>query len=303
MNTFMSSTQFWLYIEPYVYISCIDGKSLFYNTIDGSRCESDKPEIFELAKKLNDVNELYVISISSKELHSEPIHSFFLQLKKHYMADVIDVAFSEIKPVQIIPRYKIVHDFDKYGKEQLLSPVNHLAYINGINLYINYFNGSCRIKNPQFIYPVVGNENHNLSIEIIEKIFEQLKNSGLEKVNIIVGNHKSNDFLESAKYLNSIDIIKRYYFLLDDVDNSTIDVLESIDDDRSIKYLILDSLSISKGIKITNAILKFNMIFIISSESEYEQVEQFINKNSITQYVLIPYYNLENLTFFSIVVR
>ena len=112
-----------------------------------------------------------------------------------------------------------------------------------------------------------------------------------------MGNHKSNDF-RISKYLNSIDIIKRYYFLLDDVDNNTIDVLYLALMMTEVLNLIIDSISISKGIKITNAILKFNMIFIISSESEYEQVEQFINKNSITQYVLIPYYNLENLTFF-----
>ena len=39
---------FWFLIEPYVFVSVVEGKALLYNTLDGKVVESVHPKVIDL---------------------------------------------------------------------------------------------------------------------------------------------------------------------------------------------------------------------------------------------------------------
>lgn len=47
-----NSTNYWLTIEPYVYINMVKNHALLYNTLDGKTIESDNIEVIKLLHEI-----------------------------------------------------------------------------------------------------------------------------------------------------------------------------------------------------------------------------------------------------------
>ena len=55
-----NSTNYWLTIEPYVYINMVKNHALLYNTLDGKTIESDNIEVIKL---LHEILQKTVVSL------------------------------------------------------------------------------------------------------------------------------------------------------------------------------------------------------------------------------------------------
>lgn len=98
-----SITGWWFTIEPYVYIGLTSECVLLYNTLDGEYIESNKVEIIQLLKKLLERNNQGVVYLTNEDIQNRIVESFVDEVREKYMGDIIDIALSNEKPVQILP--------------------------------------------------------------------------------------------------------------------------------------------------------------------------------------------------------
>lgn len=104
-----SITGWWFTIEPYVYIGLTSECVLLYNTLDGEYIESNKVEIIQLLKKLLERNNQGVVYLTNEDIQNRIVESFVDEVREKYMGDIIDIALSNEKPVQILPLFNFLY--------------------------------------------------------------------------------------------------------------------------------------------------------------------------------------------------
>ena len=80
---------YWLFLEPYVYISILEEEALLYNTLDGAILHFYDKDIINLIKELNILDNLGVIPI--KFTANDKISSFVDDLRNLFMGDVVPI--------------------------------------------------------------------------------------------------------------------------------------------------------------------------------------------------------------------
>lgn len=286
-------------------MACSNGKAFFYNTLDGSKLIFDEPIIIGLTQRLLNVNELYSIAITNEEVSKEPLRSHIQQLRKYFMADIVNADSYSKKPATLVPRCKIVHDFEKFTTDQFIVPVNQLIYLSTLNLFLNYSTDNVALfnkNNLQFLAPIGGKSEYMLSLSEIKLIVEQAKNSGLTKLNIIIGNLSDlNKISEIINYLNTIPVLKSYYIMANDfLNNKTL--FEKINNDYNDLHLIIDCLNtVNEGFlhSLTDSqIQNTEFEFVVRSNEEYKLCDEFIFKHCIPKFSFAPYFIKSNIDFF-----
>ena len=94
---------YWFTIEPYVYVGLTNQCVLLYNTLDRETIESDQVEVIELLKETLQKENYGVVLLTGKRYQNKNINAFIQELRKKYMGDIIDIALSSGRPVQLLP--------------------------------------------------------------------------------------------------------------------------------------------------------------------------------------------------------
>lgn len=102
-------------IEPYVVIGLTNQYTLLYNTLDGVTIESDKIEVINLLRESVYKDNHGVVLLTEERYFNNHIKAFIKELREKYMGDIIDVALSKGKPIQLLPFYNF-SDPDKTDK-------------------------------------------------------------------------------------------------------------------------------------------------------------------------------------------
>jgi len=103
MTTMKTKNDYWFTIEPYVYINITPKAALLYNTLDKVTVESEQIEIIGLLQELLIEKNCGVVLLENERYQKRNIKNFITELREKYMGDIIDVAFSKSKPVQVLP--------------------------------------------------------------------------------------------------------------------------------------------------------------------------------------------------------
>lgn len=302
MNMCMSNNKYWFYIEPYVFVSIGINGVLYYNTLDDSFLQFTEPEVIDLTHRLLEPDALQVIEISAELISIDPIKSYIKGLRERFMGDFVDIVHVNKKPIQLVPRCKIVHDFEKYRKDQILSPVVPMVYLSKINIFVNYTtcaDGQFVMNNYQFHNPLFGRDTVSLTLLDIKSVVCQVIDSGLNEVNVILGNLSDvGNVSNIIYYLNQVNVTVSYYILESEFAKYGNSITPLTQWNGRICLLIYNLSRRFDIQSLREMIDKFVFCFVVTSEEEYDDVVAFVMENKVVNYEIRPYFTGNNLSFF-----
>ena len=180
----------WFTIEPYVYIGLTSECVLLYNTLDGEYIESNKVEIIQLLKKLLERNNQGVVYLTNEDIQNRIVESFVDEVREKYMGDIIDIALSNEKPVQILPLFNFLDNekLEVYKRHNFSVSRNLLENLFEITIHVNNETDICAFLN--FLKSVPS--------KIIFNIYG--------KLNDVVNNERLLSFLDNSSFFVFITI-------------------------------------------------------------------------------------------------
>ena len=94
----------WLVLEPFVHGAVSENDALLYNSVNKTSLVSKgSEEIADKIRQLLDPQNGYVISIQKDDLNQPALCKFVAELRKKFMGDLLDPAWSASKPFNILP--------------------------------------------------------------------------------------------------------------------------------------------------------------------------------------------------------
>jgi len=135
----MNKYYYWLYIEPYVYLSIKKENILLYNCLNGKSIEYTNNSLISiLIKRLNRKDNLYVIELMDNELLNPEINKLIKRLKRNFFGDIINSKYSNGRPIQFKPIINIQKNKNYLKKSRDLNVgKNMMRYLSEVTIYIN----------------------------------------------------------------------------------------------------------------------------------------------------------------------
>lgn len=267
---------YWFTIEPYVYVGLTNKCALLYNTLDGVTIESDKIEVVELLQEILQKKNCGVTLLTNERYKNKDINAFIRELREKYMGDIIDVALSKEKPVQLFPYfnsqysnklevYKIQNfSIDSRALDNLYEICMHVDYTTDVAKLISFLQSI-----PEGItFNIIGNVGEVANYRELLAYFDQYPSPK----NII------------SSYTNIIVLQPTFG------NNFSYRV--------SVRFPINMSQWKSSWQLLRSQVLPFEYIFEVTSVIDCQQVEFLINEFQIKNYQLKPLYTGNNIQFF-----
>lgn len=283
---------YWLYIEPYVYIDILENQAILYNTLNKKKfIVNDKTTIF-LLKELTAEQNLRVTIISQQQKQLPVIK----WLRDSYSGDILNTNDSKQKPVQFVPELRI-KDNNSTGKYQ---------HIYELSLYLT---GECRLNcshcqnyYKQFLYCKTC-FTKELSINTIQQLLSQINYEYISQINLLGGNIFSySQIITLLSFLSNFKFIKNLFFNLEHIKNlHEFDIFLKYKKNLKVTLLInnLTNTSIKKLKKVTEYLisieLNYELLFVVENEKEYHLIKKIQLKQNDK---IIPYCNVENNMYF-----
>ncbi len=301
---------YWLYLNPFVYVSVKNNHAILYNTLSSKLLEyKDNKETIRIIKKLISERNLYVTRLYEKEI-TDNIYEFIKEIKKYFIGDLIDTSFSLGKPVQLTPVLCLQKSIKEltFGVEnsRILRKDSLKDYIDTIYLYINNQCNQlckfCKSYYKQFPFCYKTNKKHEINIEEINFLLNELKGSKLYKLNILGG-----DILLYSRFSELIDLLnrntlKKEYFIhyLNLIFEKNLYMIDNQYSSLSILFIFpLKESLFERILNLLNHLNKnFCFKFIVENEKNIEFAEHLISKYKIKSFSFFPFFNGRNINFF-----
>jgi pseudo-rSAM protein len=304
------SREYWLTIDPNIYISIKENWFILFNPLTGKILEyKNEPLLTKLLKKINSPKNLLVTKVNGEMLKNPIIKRFIEELMKHFMGDMIETSLSKTKPIQPLPILKIQGDV-KYLKADDSRSVgeNVMEHLNELSIYLNdecTLNCTfCKSAFKQFKC-CTANEKKNsvLTPDSIQKLLAGTQEHSLHQINIMGGN-----IFRHKKISRVISILKDHNSLK----NFYVHYLNAYANPGSIKKLVFDSSRIKLLVsfpvqeaklkdvidRIDRSRTQRSVTYIISSEDEFLAAEDISQRLSITDVRYQPLFDGANRDFF-----
>lgn len=270
---------YWLTIEPYVYINFSQSSVLLYNTLDAEHIESSSSTIVQLVQKITEKENCGVSQLTNQELENKEIKNFVINIREKFIGDILPIGLSENKPIQLTPFLNFQQDKTRLNLQANISiGDNILSYLHEVNFILD--------------------KNNEFNIAVFNEVIEQLH--GVPAINLcknLLGYSQVPALLNSLSKTNGKKTIVNNYQDLD-IDNL---LLANIEEEYS--FLISVKFPINKyhwnsliPLLLSKWEIKFE--FEIEKEEDLSEVDQLVNNYSIENYQLKPIYNYKNIDFF-----
>ena len=269
-----TSINYWFTIEPYVFVGIAKEYVLLYNTLDGVNIESKEAEVVQLLKEMLNKDNCCVVLLTNERYQQKEVKDFISDLREKYMGDIIEVALSKGKPIQILPLYNFSDKHEIYKEHNFSSDKNELKNLSRINIHLD--STTDILKLISFLDSIPGTPLFNIIGNIMEvKQFEKL---------LLFLNNSSSPKDISCSYLDVIPLqpIIENDFLYRISIHFPIDMAQW---NKSRQILLSQTLPVE-------------YIFNISSIDDYQQAEVLIEQFNIEKYQLTPVYTGDNINFF-----
>ena len=189
------NNEYWLYIEPYVYLEIKSESALLYNTLDHEFIIYDDPTIISLLKDLLSESSNGVILLDENLSNMKVVEKLIFDLKTKFLGDVIDVSLSTIKPIQLPPIPTVQYDIRNEGKvDDSILGDKILNYLNELTLYLDTYCDckcpNCFGYNKQLLFCTQNtNSSYELSFTVLCKLVNELKAcNNIQKINLVIQN-------------------------------------------------------------------------------------------------------------------
>ena len=268
------ATDYWFTIEPYVFVGLTDKCVLIYNTLDGVTIESNKAEVIELLSETLQEKNCGVVFLTNERYQNKDVNDFIRELREKYMGDLIDVALSKSKPVQLLPFFNFPDKYKIYKKHNFSPFKNVLKNLSEIEIHVDSTMNITKLI--RFLESIQG----SLSFTIIGNIAD-IANYG-ELLSFF-------DQHLVLKYL--LCSYKDVIVLQPSFENNFLYKL-------SVQFPIdMPQWNYSRQL-LLNQTLPFEYIFEVSSNDDCLQAEQLVEKFQIEKFRLNPVYRGDNIRFF-----
>lgn len=312
MRPFMHShmKQNYFFIEPYVHVSIKNETCLVYNTLSHNHLiYRNRPEVLKLLQDISSKDHLGVIRLTDHEMNNDRISRFVRDMRHHFMGDLVDAGKSDGKPV-LMRHSPVVRKDIRYLTREKGSPAGEdiLNYLTEMSVYINSICGSrCRDCDKYYKQYLCctrpGTKNRELPFENISDLIQQVKASGLLRLNILGGN------LFKYKHLNRLaGMLKRsripvVFHLNSGHLPGAAGRLEALDFENARYQLMVTSLDSEDNIKNALRLTKpfqtrVTYMFTVQSEDDLTKVRSLVNRFELSEYGLKPFANGNNEPFF-----
>ena len=280
MNTINTEQDYWLTIEPYVYIHFVNSSMLLYNTLDATCVESKNPTIVQLVQKLLEKQNCGVCLLSTEDLKDKDILHFVIEIRQKFIGDIIPVKFSDEKPIQLIPFLNFQQDKNKLSNQPGISIGENIMTL---------------LQEVNFIFK----KDVELSIGLIDKFL------GEARVVPSINLHGCIwDYPSLPQLLQSLHKVAGNKTVIAPYQKIDVDKILSANFDDSYTFNVHVNFPINESawdsliqlISLDKWAIK--VIFEIEQDEHLIEIEEIINKYEIKNYQLLPVYNNHNIKFF-----
>ncbi len=274
MTVMQTENDYWFTIEPYVFISVKKECALLYNTLDGVTIKSENDEVVGLLQEIIKVENCGVVLLTNDRYKQKEIKKFINDIREKYMGDIIDIALSKAKPIQILPYFNFPNKLKIYKIHNFSPLKNILQNLTEINIYVDA--SLDVIKLIQFLLTIPENRTLN-----------------------IIGN--ISDVTNYNKLLSHLDQYTGPKHILCSYKNI---ISQQLTFKNNFSYQISVHLPLdmqqwenSRQI-LLNQTYQIEYFFDVTSEDDYFQAEQIVKQFQIEKYQLKPVYTGDNIRFF-----
>jgi pseudo-rSAM protein len=278
---------YWLFLEPYVYISLQEKEVLLINTMNKESYISNDKYTLSIVKEFKENKNVINRQMNFNE-NSNSIIEFINWLKRTYSGDYY-VAEKTLKPIQIISTKDSLNEY--INKKNNV----HLNIVFFINSTCGEICQNCNLFNKQFIYCKKSEYSQELDIDIIKNIIESIDENNLESVSIVGGNifyHRQ--FKSILHYLSRKKFKKIFVLNIRHINNvHDLSVFKMNNYELNIKSTVED---MKKHLKINEQLVFADINYKIDLIYEDVNWDDFFYEN-----VNIngrPFFNKENQPFF-----
>jgi pseudo-rSAM protein len=293
-------------------------KALVYNTISGAKLEYGHPVVIRLLKKALKNENLQVIELNTKDLENPVIRQFVEDMKDRFMGDTSSASLSNGKPFQLVPTPGIQSDIKRMKRDPFKVAKSIMTFLSDLTLYINnYSNGNQDVHSlfsmklklyKQFLFPYMDEKGGKVELPVkeVEKILNELKESGLCMLRITGGNiFDHSEFNALLKRLEMRPVTKIFYVhYLDAAD--CLHKAQTIAETGSkivlsVTFPVIED-KFADAVRFAGSSPGVSFTFAVANERDLEACEGLISRYNLENVRLDPYYNGENLDFFESVV-
>jgi pseudo-rSAM protein len=295
----MEKTDYWFYLEPYVFIFRDDSKYVIYNTLNSAYIDcSIFNSVDKLLQELYTSEKNYCVGISKKQFMDESFLVFFNHVRDTFSGDIVENKGQS--PFIFKPVLKIYyHPVKSKTKEDNLLGLNSLLYLHEVSFYLENQENMNEYRDcyRQFLYPAITGQQL-LTFQNYETIIKQLSICQLDKINIITHDPKNNSLLKDISHLINDCNLKAEFivpyknYLINDIDDFF------LNQKLIFKIMIHLPVDIKKLEQQMRLFSKHNIIwtFLVAEEAHVESIECIENTNIRIEF--LPWYNGNNQIFF-----
>lgn len=294
----------WLHLNEDIFLWNKNGVILIYNSKNYKRAIVEETKVLEkIITQLNDIQNLYCVELNDELLADSAVKEFITQIINIEGGGLKKINKDGTKPVSFFPLLNLQSDSERVRSDEGLSDGEHLyTYLHEMTVHLN---GKHDVENEyykQITYPV--NTSDSLDIKLFEPFFLNCLTTYINKINFVGNNlfsltgfsellllaKKSNREItfylhisEASNYTNTYEILK--------ADNIKIVFVIDVANIQPEAEGVVAGLSFGKKINAKHS-------FVITSENEYEQAMELIDRFNISNYKIEPVFNGNNESFF-----
>lgn len=181
--------KYWLIIDSYTFIWKNESYVLVYNSLSGNGYESPlSPLLNDVVEQLLDINNLYTVQISVKDLQDKELGNFVSLLREKFCGDIVQQAISVSKPISIVPQLSINEEVGRdFGSMDNFESFGNNVVRNLLEVTL-YLNGKPTEKGVYKQIPWFLEGTEYLSENILKQIFEQMSKTRVSDFTIISHN-------------------------------------------------------------------------------------------------------------------
>lgn len=279
---------YWLTVEPYVYINFTINSVLLYNTLDATHIESTNPLIMGLIRQLCVKENCGVCLLTSKDLTNYDVKNFIIDIREKFIGDILPTELSDGRPIQLMPFLNFQQDKIRLNGNKMKENIepyisigeNILENLHEVNLFFE--------------------EKNDLGIDIYQDILIQIEN--VPRINLcgeffkypqlsllmsfLSKTQGNKSIVADYQYINVNDILTAN---LDEGYSFQVNVDFPLDNKKQWDSLIT---------LISSSKRKIKFVFGIKNEADIDEVEKMIIDYKIEDYQFSPIYDNQNIDFF-----
>lgn len=303
-----NKVQYWLCIEPHVFIWQVNKSVLFYNSINFQKFFfPQQQETDTIIQKLLDPANFYSTLIPNNFQTNSSLAELVEQITKNKIGSIHTLT-SEKKPIIIPPFYIFPRKLERLQKRKIeFYDIRILDYIQDITIQLSGECG-CNCTACSYYYKQIthcSKSKSSFSLNDIKNLVPTLQLLNIRKINIVGGDLFSIPFMSEVIMLfQSLQTLVIYNLFYKHITSKILNLIFNNSSNTLVKILIdIDEASEEEIILLANTVRSFRkkIIWVLSVASAHSLYlsERLIQQLKIKEYEIYPIYKGDNLNFFN----